>query len=100
MQCKNDARRYYTGKEPSPKGLGWCAHNLKIGLKKRGRDKRMWVVVKFRANERRWAKVVNAKKNEKDLVSATIRELKKNGYQHKQAIAIALRMKAAKKLKK
>ena len=101
MQCKNDAYRYYTGKEPSPKGLGWCAHNMRIGVKKRGIDKKMWIVVRIRANERRWARVVDAKKkNENNLVSAKIAELKRNGYQHKQAIAIALRMKAAGKLGK
>ena len=101
MQCKNDAYRYYTGKEPSPKGLGWCAHNMRIGTKKRGRDKKMWIVVRIRANERRWARVVDAKKkNEKNLVSAKIAELKRNGFPQKQAVAIALRMKAAGKLGK
>ena len=24
--CKNDSKRSYTGEEPSPKGLGFCAH--------------------------------------------------------------------------
>ena len=24
--CKNDPSRKYKGTEPSPKGLGWCAH--------------------------------------------------------------------------
>ena len=25
-KCKNDLTRSYKGTEPSPKGLGWCAH--------------------------------------------------------------------------
>ena len=29
--CKNDPKRKYTGDEPSPKGLGWCAHGEKEG---------------------------------------------------------------------
>ena len=101
MQCKNDAKRSYTGKEPSPKGLGWCAGGMRLGTKKRGKDKKMWVVVKVSGHVRRWQRVVNAeKRKERDLVSEKIDELKKNGYHHKQAVAIALKMKAAGKLGK
>lgn len=32
--CKNDNKRYYKGIEPSPKGLGYSAHAMKIGSKK------------------------------------------------------------------
>ena len=34
-KCKNDPTRYYKGSEPSPKGLGYCAHGLKEGDKKK-----------------------------------------------------------------
>lgn len=29
-KCKNDNKRTYKGTEPSPKGLGYCAHAEKI----------------------------------------------------------------------
>lgn len=29
--CKNDNKRSYKGNEPSPKGLGFCAHTEDIG---------------------------------------------------------------------
>ena len=101
MKCKNDPMKYYKGTEPSPKGLGWCAGSMKLSTKKRGKDKKMWIVVRVRANERRWQRVVSAeKRNENDMVSSKIEELKANGYPRKQAVAIALRMKSAGKLKK
>ena len=101
MQCKNDAKRSYTGKEPSPKGLGWCAHKMPLGTRKRGKDKKMWVVVKVSGNVRRWQRAVNAeKRKENNFVSAKIDELKKNGFPHKQAVAIALKMRAAGKIGK
>lgn len=28
--CKNDSKSYFTGKEPSPKGLGYCAKRERI----------------------------------------------------------------------
>lgn len=36
--CKNDPKRYYTGNEPSPKGLGYCAHAENVNTKKKGTD--------------------------------------------------------------
>ena len=29
-KCKNDPNRNYKGDEPSPKGLGFCAHAEKL----------------------------------------------------------------------
>ena len=29
--CKNDQKRTYKGDEPSPKGLGFCAHAEDLG---------------------------------------------------------------------
>ena len=34
-KCINDLSRSYKGTESSPKGLGYCAHNEKIGTKKK-----------------------------------------------------------------
>lgn len=31
--CKNDSKKSYKGTEPSPKGLRYCAHASKVGLK-------------------------------------------------------------------
>lgn len=42
--CKNDKFARYTGKEPSPKGLGYCAHQEKEGKRRKGRDGNMWIV--------------------------------------------------------
>ena len=101
MQCKNDAKRSYTGKEPSPKGLGWCAHKMPLSTRKRGKDKKFWVVKATVSGVKRWVPAVNAeKRKENDLVSEKVDELKKNGFPHKQAVAIALKMKAAGKLGK
>ena len=36
-KCKNDSGRSYNGTEPSPKGLGYCAHASRVGLKKKGK---------------------------------------------------------------
>ncbi len=41
--CKNNPKRHYTGKEPSPKGLGYCASSEKEGTIKKGRDGNMWI---------------------------------------------------------
>ena len=43
--CKRTA--YYTGLEPSPKGLGFCARFEKDGKVRFGRDGRRWVVRRF-----------------------------------------------------
>lgn len=43
--CLTDSRFTYTGKESSPRGLGYCAEAEVIGTKKEGRDKTMWMVI-------------------------------------------------------
>ncbi len=42
-RCKKSSNRYYTGKEPSPKGLGYCASNEEEGKVRKGRDNNMWI---------------------------------------------------------
>jgi hypothetical protein len=44
--CLNDPSGTYTGKEPSPKGLGLCGRGERIGAEYIGRDGKMWVVSK------------------------------------------------------
>ena len=71
--CKN-GKSFYKGTEPSPKGNGYCAKFEKIGTKKRGKNKKMWVVrsVKVEATGKRykrWFQVppVKKKKAERPL---------------------------------
>ena len=55
-ECKNDKKRKYKGTEPSPKGLGYCAHAEKLGRKKKGKDKNMWIVIETKNGVKRWVK--------------------------------------------
>ena len=41
--CKNDSKRTYIGNEPSPKGLGYCAHAEEPGTIKKGKDGNNWI---------------------------------------------------------
>lgn len=43
-QCSNIANETYTGKECSPKGLGFSAVPYDIGFEKQGADNQIWVV--------------------------------------------------------
>ncbi len=102
-KCKNDNTSYYTGKEPSPKGLGYCAHAMKINTVKKGKDGKRWIVS---SKTKRWVKYKRTlSKNKKpkvgkvkDPVSIKISKLIKEGYPRKQAVAIALSMKNNKSL--
>lgn len=60
--CKNDCKRYYRGHEPSPKGLGFCAHAEKINKRRKGRNGKMWIVRKTKRNVRRWVPVKTVRK--------------------------------------
>lgn len=43
--CKNDGRFTFTGKESSPRGLGYCAEAEVVGTRMEGRDKTQWMVI-------------------------------------------------------
>ena len=61
--CKNDPSKKYKGNEPSPKGLGWCAHGEKEGKVRKGKDGNQWIVKKVKNGSKRWVKkVINKKK--------------------------------------
>lgn len=66
--CKN-GKGSYRGTEPSPKGRGYCARHQNVGTKKRGKDKKIWVVrsVKLSSGKRsrRWFKVLPKAKKKK-----------------------------------
>jgi hypothetical protein len=62
-KCKNDKTRSFKGTEPSPKGLGYCAHGMKVGAVKKGNDGNKWVIKQVKNGSKRWMKVkVNKEK--------------------------------------
>lgn len=65
--CKNDPKRKYKGDEPSPKGLGWCAHGEKEGKVRKGLDGNKWVVKKVSSGSLRWVKQSSIKYNKINL---------------------------------
>ena len=67
-ECIKDSKKYYKGDEPSPKGLGFCAHSEEIGTIKTGLDGNIWIIVKTAKNIKRWIKYNNAKVNQQKIV--------------------------------
>lgn len=55
-KCKNDPTKNYKGNEPSPKGLGICAHAEKIGKRLKGKDGNIWIIKKTKNGIKRWVK--------------------------------------------
>lgn len=53
-KCKNDKTRNYIGNEPSPKGLGICAHVEKVGTIKEGLNKKLWIVIEQANSIKKW----------------------------------------------
>ena len=62
--CKNDPKKSYKGDEPSPKGLGYCAHEEKVGVTKKGKDGNIWKIEATSKGVKRWVKQ-NSKINSK-----------------------------------
>lgn len=56
-KCKNDPSKTYKGDEPSPKGLGHCAHAEKVGTTKKGLDGRKWTVQTDKNGTKSWKPV-------------------------------------------
>ena len=54
--CNCDRDRYYIGKEPSPKGLGYCAHCTPLNVTMKGLDGNLWENKKY-TKGKRWVKV-------------------------------------------
>jgi len=52
-QCLNVTTETYTGKEQSPKGIGFSAIGFDIGFEKEGVDKQLWVV-QMKNNKKVW----------------------------------------------
>ncbi len=55
-RCNCDQSRFYTGKEPSPKGLGFCAHCTPSKVSMKGYDGNLWQNQTY-AKGKRWVKV-------------------------------------------
>ena len=53
-KCINDPETNYLGTEPSPKGLGFCAHAEKINTLKMGKNNKLWIVKPNINNVKRW----------------------------------------------
>lgn len=86
-KCKNDSTRYFNGTEPSPKGLGWCAHGMKKDVVKKGKDGKQWIVKTNRNGSKRWVRlqkktqIVGKTKNKstiRDLTSSKLKQKLKN----------------------
>jgi uncharacterized protein YwqG len=61
-KCLNDSKKSYTGKEPSPKGLGYSASSECTGKTMKGKDETMWIVTETKTCKK-WMKL----KIEKDI---------------------------------
>lgn len=55
-KCLNNPKKTYKGTEPSPKGFGYCAGEMKVGEKKKGKDGNMWIVKRVKNGSKRWMK--------------------------------------------
>ena len=62
--CKNDPKRTYKGNEPSPKGLGYCAHSEKLDKVRKGKDGNTWIVSQTKSGTKRWIKFKKENKKE------------------------------------
>jgi len=60
--CKNNSKKKYTGLEPSPKGLGYCASGEKEGTIMKGNDGNQWFI-----SNGKWIKKDNTENIKKEL---------------------------------
>jgi hypothetical protein len=86
LKCIKDSEKYYKGDEPSPKGLGFCAHTEEIGTIKNGLDGNKWIIVKTAKNIKRWIKYNNEKTPETNKLTKNndyYKEIKKKYISYK-----------------
>ena len=74
-KCKNDPKRTYKGTEPSPKGLGYCAHSEKVGKKMKGKDGNQWIITETKKGVKRWSKIDGMKKEIKTIKTTESKNL-------------------------
>ena len=56
-KCLNNSKKYYTGKELSPKGLGICASAENIGTEKKGKDSNYWIIKENKKGIKYWSRI-------------------------------------------
>jgi hypothetical protein len=76
-KCKNDPSRTYKGTEPSPKGLGYCAHSVHKGSIKVGKDGNKWIIKLTKNGIKRWTKYKVIKTN--NVFSKRFNKISKTG---------------------
>lgn len=67
--CINDPKKKYKGNEPSPKGLGYCAHVEEVGKVRKGLDNNNWKVETTSKGVKRWVKQIIKKDGDKLICS-------------------------------
>lgn len=55
IQCKNNEDYFFSGKEMSPLGLGYCSESESVGEQMNGRDGKSWVV-SVKNGEKAWVR--------------------------------------------
>lgn len=61
-KCLNDEKKYYTGKELSPKGYGYSASGESINKEMQGKDGNLWIVIET-VRCKKWNKIKTDKQN-------------------------------------
>jgi len=61
--CKNNDKRTYKGNEPSPKGLGYCAHTEEVDKIMDGLDGNKWIISVTSRGVKRWVKYTSNEKS-------------------------------------
>ena len=72
-KCTNDSTKSYTGKEPSPKGLGICASAEEVGKVMVGKDGANWIVSQTKTCKK-WTKSESIPKLKPQLIPLLIME--------------------------
>jgi hypothetical protein len=98
-KCKNDPKRTYKGTEPSPKGLGYCAHSEKVGKKRKGKDGNQWIVKQVKTSKR-WMKIKSTKDTTKGTTKKQVKKESKNTSKKTSKKSKNLNNKKTKKLDK
>jgi hypothetical protein len=84
-QCINVTTETYTGKEQSPKGVGFSAIGFDIGFEKEGVDKQLWVV-QMKNNKKVWFRKSGMPKVTHEEPLITINEVNNDSSSDKQNI--------------
>ena len=56
LTCKKGVKAHFTGKEPSPKGFGYCARCTPLNITMKGKDGNLWENKKY-SKGKRWVRV-------------------------------------------